>query len=113
MRVAWLAVLLSIAGLLPATAADRFAVFNLTANTTFTGIYLAPAGSTDWGPNQALNDKDKTLEPSERLILKGLSHGRFDVRMVDEAGHSCVKRDVDLTTATSFDIRDSDLQACR
>jgi formylmethanofuran dehydrogenase subunit A len=113
MRVVRLAVVLGLVVSVTAHAAERFVAWNLTATTTFSGIYLAPAGSTAWGPNQALNDKDHTLEPSERLILKGVGHGRFDVRLVDQAGHACIKHDVDLSTAASFDIRDADLDACR
>lgn len=112
MRAATFAVLLGIVAAGPVDAAERFVAWNLTATTTFSGVYLAPAGSTAWGPNQALNDKDHTLDPSERLILKGIAHGRFDVRLVDQAGHTCIKHDVDLTTASSFDISDADLQAC-
>lgn len=112
MRASALAGLLGLVVAVSAYAAERFVAWNLTATTTFSGVYLAPAGTTDWGPNQALNDKDHTLDPSERLVLKGVAHGRFDVRLVDKAGHACIKHDVDMTAATSFEIRDADVQAC-
>lgn len=96
-----------------AQAGDRFAAFNSTTGTTLSGVYLAPAGTTAWGPNQTLSEHDHTLEPSERLRLKGITHGVYDVRLVDAAGHSCVKRGVDLTHETSFEIRESDLAGCR
>ncbi len=96
-----------------AAAADRFFAYNLTTSTEFTGVYLAPAGTENWGPNQALNDKDKSLETSERLALTGIGRGRFDVKLQDRKGHTCVKRDVDLARDTSFDIRDGDLVDCR
>ena len=96
-----------------AQAGDRFAAFNSTTGTTFSGVFLAPAGTTAWGPNQTLSEHDHTLEPSERLRLKGIAHGVYDVRLVDSAGHSCIKRGVDLTHETSFEIRESDLAACR
>src|SRR3954468_5519804 len=50
-------------GWLPAQAADRFYVYNMTTATEFKGIYLAPAGTTDWGRNQTLNDKDQRQGP--------------------------------------------------
>ncbi len=96
-----------------AGAADKFFAYNETTSSTFTGIYLAPAGTTQWGANQALNDKDKTLEPSERLLLKGVGHERYDVRLVDAKGKTCVKHRVDLSQDSSFLIRDEDLKECR
>ena len=90
---------------------ERFFVYNLTAASDLNGIYLAPAGTTDWGPNQALNDKDHEVEPTERLAIKGIAHGLYDVRAVTTTGHECIKKSVDLTHETTFDIRDADL-AC-
>lgn len=97
----------------PASAAEKFFAYDETTSSTFTGVYLAPAGTTRWGPNQALNDKDKTLEPSERLPLKGIGHERYDVRLVDAKGKACIDHGVDLTSETSFVIRDEDLTECQ
>ena len=94
-----------------APRAERFFVYNLTTASDLNGIYLAPAGTTDWGTNQALNDKDGQVEPTERLPVKGIAHGLFDVRAVTTKGHECVKKSVDLTRETTFDIRDADM-AC-
>jgi opacity protein-like surface antigen len=96
-----------------AQAADKFFAYNETTSSTFTGVYLAPAGTKEWGANQALNDKDKTLEPSERLALKGLKHARYDVRLVDEKGRTCVKPGIDLGHESTFVIREEDLQGCQ
>jgi hypothetical protein len=96
-----------------ALAADRFFLYNLTTSTTFTGVYLAPAGSDRWGSNQALNDKDKAIEPSERLAIKDIARGRFDAKLVDRKGRTCIRRGIDLRQDTTFDIRDSDLADCR
>ncbi len=96
-----------------ALAADRFVGFNETASTVFTGVYLAPEGTTAWGPNQALNDKDKVWDTGERLAVKSVSRGKFDVKVVDRSGHVCVKHGVDLTQDTTFDIRDEDLRNCK
>ena len=96
-----------------ALAADRFSGFNETASTEFTGVYLAPRGTSQWGPNQALNDKDKSWEPGERLQVKGASRDVFDLKVVDRAGHVCIKHGIDLTNDTTFDIRDADLNGCK
>ena len=95
-----------------ALAADRFFGFNDTTSTVFTGVYLAPAGTTAWGSNQALNDKDKTWESGERLAITGLPRGRFDLKVVDKSGRTCIKHGIDTTRDTSFDIRDQDLRDC-
>jgi hypothetical protein len=113
LRAAWLsfAAFLCCAGF-QASAADRFFLYNLTTSTTFTGVYLAPAGSDRWGSNQALNDKDKSVEPSERLAIKDVARGRFDAKLVDPKGRTCMRRGIDLTRDTTFEIRDGDLTDC-
>ncbi len=110
----WLLLALTLSCLsIEARSADRFFAYNLTTATSFSGVYLAPAGSDKWGANQALNDKDKVLDPSERLAIKDITHGRFDVKLVDAKGRTCIAHDVDLTDETSFTIRDGDLRDCR
>ncbi len=95
-----------------AAAADKFFVYNLTTASDFKGVYLAPAGTKSWGANQALNDDDKVLNRSERLALKGIHRGKFDVRLVDQKGQTCIKPDVDLTKELTFEVHDADLTNC-
>ena len=94
-------------------AAERFSGFNNTTSTAFTGVYLAPRGATDWGPNQALNDKDKIWDFGERLTIRSMSRGIFDLKLIDRSGRICVKHGIDLTRDTTFDIRDDDLRDCK
>ncbi len=94
-------------------AAGRFVGFNETTSTVFTAVYLAPAGSDAWGLNQALNDKDKVWDVGERLVIQGVSPGRFDLKVIDRSGRDCIKRGIDLTKDSSFDIRDEDLRRCK
>lgn len=96
-----------------AVAADRFFGFNETTATVFTGVYLAPEGSEAWGPNEALNDKDKVWDAGERLSIMGVTRGRFDLKIVDRAGRVCIKHGLDLTRDLTFDVRDGDLVGCR
>jgi len=107
-----IAALGSLALLGPARAADKFFAYNMTTSSTFKEVYLAPAGTAQWSANQALNDKDKELDPSERLPLKGVGHEKYDVRVVDAKGKACVKRGVDLSADNSFVVRDEDLKDC-
>jgi hypothetical protein len=87
----------------------RFFVDNNTTRTDFTGVYMAPAGSENWGRNQALNDNDKVLDFGERLTLTGISPGTYSVKLVDRSGRTCILQRVDLTGETSFGIRDNQL----
>ena len=97
----------------PPRRPSAFFVYNLTTSTEFTGVFLAPAGTQNWGPNQALNDKDHSLDVTERLRITGIARGRFDVKLQTEKGRTCVKSNVDLTKETTFDIRDTDIAGCR
>jgi hypothetical protein len=106
-------VALAVAVSVSATAATNYFAYNSTAVTTFTGVYLAPTGTTQWGPNQALNDDDKELDFGERLTLAGLNPGLYDVKLVDQKGRTCIMRHVDLTKETSFEIRDGSLTDCK
>jgi hypothetical protein len=99
---------------LPSLAAQgkKFFAYNNTTRTDFTGVYIAPAGTENWGPNQALNDKDKSLDFGERLTLTGLSSGIFSVKLIDRSGRTCILQGVDLTKDNSFEIRDNQLTNC-
>jgi hypothetical protein len=92
---------------------QKFFAYNNTTRTDFTGVFIAPAGTENWGPNQALNDRDKVLDAGERLTLTGLSPGTFSVKLVDRASRTCILRGVDLTKEKSFEIRDQQLSSCR
>lgn len=96
-----------------AVAAERFVGFNDTTSTVFTGVYLAPHGTDKWGPNQALNDKDKVWDYSERLVMQGVSHGMYDLKLVEKSGRTCVKHGIDLRKDKTFDVRDADLKDCK
>ena len=113
----WLSVLLLLGGMSvavqPASAAvKKFFAYNMTTRTDFTGVYLAPEGTTSWSPNQALNDPDKSLDTTERLVLTGLTPGHYDVKLVAKDGRTCFVKNVDLTKKNSFLIKDGELTGC-
>lgn len=110
-RIAALGLVVFLAAL-PAAASQYFA-YNETTSTTLTGVYLAPGGTTNWGANETLNDKDHSLDFGERLRLTGITPGRYDVKLVTDKGKTCVRKGVDLSHETSFEIRDGDLAGCR
>ncbi len=105
--------LLALAGTVTAVAADRMRFWNLTG-TTIAKLYLAPAGTEQWGPNQCANDPDGTISSDERLRLDGVAAGRYDVRLVDADGRTCIVKGVTLRAgqAYAFSLSDADLSDC-
>jgi hypothetical protein len=85
--------------------------WNLTPDT-ITSLQLSAAGKNDWGPNQAENDSDKSVSPDERLKILGIKSGIYDVKFVDQAGHSCIVRDVAVKEGKVFSIDQKTPRAC-
>jgi hypothetical protein len=92
---------------------DRIACdgWNLT-RYTISEFYLAPAGTTTWGPNQCKNDKDGTVDPDERLRITGVAPGAYDAKLVDVSGRTCVVRGVKVEAGAIFSIEESELTSC-
>lgn len=86
-------------------------LWNLTSET-ISGFQLAPAGKTDWGPNQYLNDKDKEVDHDERLRITGIEPGRYDAKVTYPNSRQCVVRDIEIKADTVFSIADKDLKDC-
>jgi hypothetical protein len=85
--------------------------WNLTRNT-ITDLHLAPAGTSDWGPDQCKNDKDGTVEPDERLRVTGASSGSYDVKFTDVTGRHCIVRGITIEAGAIFSIEEKDLTSC-
>jgi hypothetical protein len=85
--------------------------WNLTRNT-ISALHLAPAGTSDWDPNQCKNDKDGTVEADERLPITNVSSGSYDVKLTDVTGRVCVVRGVMIETGAIFSIEEKDLTSC-
>ncbi|WP_448203095.1 hypothetical protein [Azospirillum sp. sgz302134] len=93
--------------------AQTLKFWNLTTET-ITELKLAEPGTGKWGKNQALNDKDKTVEADERLKLTDVKPGTWDVRVKDKKGRTCVLRNVTLsgTDAYAFSISEDEMAKC-
>jgi hypothetical protein len=108
------AVLLSLLAMsLAATAAERLRFWNLT-DFSIKELHLAPAGTTDWGPDQCRNDPDGAVDADERLTLKDVAPGRYDVKLADKKGRVCVIRNVEVLAGKpyAFSISEKDLTDC-
>jgi len=108
--------LLAIALLVTATtavAAEKMRFWNLTS-AEITELYLAPAGTTQWGPNQCLNDSDKSVDADERLDLTGIVTGRYDVKLADKTGRHCMVKNVEAKSGGkyAFSISENELTDC-
>lgn len=92
-----------------AHAAAQTKFWNLTSNT-IDGFWLAPAGTTSWGENQALNDNDKTVDHDERLKIKNVKTGTYDAKFTDVRGRSCIVKGVKVVEGDIFTIDEKDVK---
>ena len=75
-------------------------------------FYLAAPGTTNWGPNQAKNDKDGVSDPDERLNITGVQSGSYDIKLADKEGRTCMVRGVKVEAGQVFSIDDKELTSC-
>ena len=97
-----------------ARAEERLAFWNLTSSTV-TNLVMAPAGTSQFGPNQCANDSDGAVDHDERLKLTGITPGRYDVKLTRKNGQLCTVRNVDVKGGGkyAFSLSDSDLTDCK
>ena len=85
--------------------------WNLTLHT-ITTLQLSPAGKNQWGPNQTVNDRDRTVDHDERLKITDTAPGTYDVRFVDRSGRICVVPNIQVKAEAVFSIDEKDLKDC-
>ena len=85
--------------------------WNLTRHT-ISELQLAPAGTTEFGPNQCKNDKDGTVDPDERLRITGVPPGTYDAKLKDVTGRSCLVRNIKVEAGEIFSIEEKELTSC-
>jgi hypothetical protein len=85
--------------------------WNLTRNP-ISELYLAPAGTSNWGPNQCKNDPDGAVDTDERLPITGISSGIYDAKLMDRSGRDCIVRNINVEVGKVFSIDEKDLEAC-
>jgi hypothetical protein len=111
-KIALVALVLALASP-PASAQTRPTRFwNLTRHT-ISEFHLAPAGTTDWGPNQCKNDKDGTVDPDERLRITGVTTGSYDAKLTDVSGRTCLVKNIKVEAGEIFSIEEKELTDCR
>jgi hypothetical protein len=112
MGTKWLAFTLLIGSFGIASATTKPTQFwNLTSETV-TLLQLAPAGTEQFGPNQCLNDKDNSVDHDERLKIKDLESGSYDVKIGNAKGLTCQVKNLAIESGKIFSIEDRDLTNC-
>ncbi len=91
------------------TRPPRF--WNLTKHTV-KEFYLSRAGLNQWGANQCKNDKDGTVDVDERLRITDAPAGKYDAKVVDVSGRTCLVTDIQISPGEIFSIEEKDLTAC-
>ena len=86
--------------------------WNLTRHV-ISEFYLAPAGTTNWGPNQCKNDKDGTVDSDERLRITATAPGLYDASLKDTSGRVCLVRNIKVEAGEIFSIEEKDLTSCQ
>ncbi len=96
----------------PAAAGEKpIRFWNLTAET-IAELYMAPAGTTNFGPNQCLNDKDGTVETDEMLTVKDIQPGKYDLKIKDVSGRTCLIKSVTVKPHENFSVGEKQLKDC-
>ena len=108
-----LAALIAVVSVFVATSvwAKDTRFWNLTLNT-ITSLQLSPAGKNQWGQNQTVNDRDRTVDHDERLKITDTAPGAYDVKFVDQRGRTCVVPNVQVKEGAVFSIEEKDLKDC-
>jgi hypothetical protein len=83
--------------------------WNLTA-TTITELYLSQPSTQAWTANLCLSDPDHTVDPDERLSLKGITGGTYDIRVVDSSKRACLFHGVTLKAQGPYALAVSEEQ---
>jgi hypothetical protein len=85
-------------------------LWNLTLYT-LSSLQFSPPGKNEWGHNQCQNDDDGTVDHNERLRITGLTPGRYDAKLTDKIGRTCVVKDVVVKEGV-FAIEERQLTNC-
>ncbi len=83
-----------------ANAAD-FKITNATPDD-YDHLFIAPHGTTRWGPDLAAGKPAKRLDGGKTMIVNDIRPGVYDVKMTDDddALNICIIKNVSFTTGT-------------
>jgi hypothetical protein len=108
-----LAAILAVMGTVHAAdTAPKTRFWNLTGET-IAKFELAPAGTTNWGPDQCKNDKDGTVDNDERLKIENVADGTYDARVTYRNGRTCLAHAIKIESGKIFSIEADQLKDCQ
>jgi hypothetical protein len=85
--------------------------WNLTGET-ITHLYLAQAGTGNWGPDQCRNDPDGSVDFDERLRIVGISTGHYDIKFTDKTHRTCIIKGIEIKAGAVFSIDKASADQC-
>ena len=93
---------------------SKMKFWNLTG-VDLTEVSLAPAGTGKFGDNQCKNDDNGAIENDERLPLKDVTAGKYDVRITDKAGRVCLVKNIEVKDSGpyAFSIETEQIKDCK
>lgn len=94
-----------------ASAGPKTKFWNITGDTVVK-FELAPAGTTNWGPDQCKNDADDSVDDDERLTVKDVASGTYDARLTYKDGGICLAKSVKIVEGKIFSIEKKELVDC-
>ena len=92
-----------------AMAAEDSMLFLNRVGETLVKLQLAPAGTTKWGPDQCSFEDDKSVENNEKIPLKEIVPGRYDVRFTDLKGRTCMVKNLEVKDGALVVLREAEL----
>lgn len=92
-------------------AAGQTKFWNITGDT-IVNFELAPAGTTNWGPDQCKNDKDASVDDDERLLVKDVATGSYDARITFKNGRVCSAKGISIQEGKIFSVEAGQLRDC-
>jgi hypothetical protein len=90
-------------------ADDKPLLFLNRAGETMVKLQFSPAGAAKWGADQTQYEDDKQIEHNEKITLRDVKPGRYDVRFTDIKGRNCTVRNLDVKPGTLVVIREAEL----
>jgi hypothetical protein len=90
-------------------ADDKPLLFLNRAGETMVKLQFAPAGTTKWGTDQTQYEDDKQVEHNEKIPLKDVTPGRYDIRFTDIKGRSCTLKNLDVKVGALVVVREAEL----
>ena len=76
---------------------------------TIMQIYMQPSSDPNWGPDQL---GSRVLSPGNSYTLRGLGPDDYDIKLVDEDGDVCERRNVPVYRSTSWVINTTPYLRC-